>query len=262
MVERSSVGAQDSNMAIDPRKKIVVLAEIDLIAECLMQTLGKRFPEHDIVGLIDFDNLRDGKLFDVALILLYRISSGALPDILGAIRARYPKTSIGLVVNEAGELDLSIVDFVEKGVINGVLPLNLRLDVCLAAIELLIKGGEHFPSSLLRRLSSEPHLPTGASADDAERLVGNVLTNGQRRPQGGHSDELTIREMQILDLICIGKQNKVIAARLELSENTVKVHVRNIFRKLKVRNRTEAVSRYFAPKRIADIWTNVRIADT
>lgn len=42
-----------------------------------------------------------------------------------------------------------------------------------------------------------------------------------------------------------GHAEQVIAARLGLSENTVKVHVRNIFKKMNVRNRTEAASRYF-----------------
>lgn len=56
---------------------------------------------------------------------------------------------------------------------------------------------------------------------------------------------LTTREVQILDLLCKGTQNKIIADRLHLSENTVKVHVRNIYKKMNVRNRTEAASRFF-----------------
>jgi len=51
--------------------------------------------------------------------------------------------------------------------------------------------------------------------------------------------------VQILDLICKGTQNKIIADKLHLSENTVKVHVRNIYKKMNVRNRTEAASRFF-----------------
>ena len=60
-----------------------------------------------------------------------------------------------------------------------------------------------------------------------------------------HRYRLIHRWRQILDLICKGTQNKIIADRLGLSENTVKVHVRNIYKKMNVRNRTEAASRYF-----------------
>jgi DNA-binding NarL/FixJ family response regulator len=41
-------------------------------------------------------------------------------------------------------------------------------------------------------------------------------------------------------------QNKVIAAALKLSENTVKIHLHNIIRKLGAHNRTEAAAMYFA----------------
>jgi DNA-binding NarL/FixJ family response regulator len=53
---------------------------------------------------------------------------------------------------------------------------------------------------------------------------------------------LTEREMLILELLKKGKQNKVIAYELGLSESTVKVHIRHILDKLRARNRTEAVS--------------------
>jgi len=52
--------------------------------------------------------------------------------------------------------------------------------------------------------------------------------------------ELTDREMQILNLIAEGYSNKEIADKLFLSEKTVKNHVYNIFRKLDVKDRTQA----------------------
>jgi len=52
--------------------------------------------------------------------------------------------------------------------------------------------------------------------------------------------ELTDREMQILSLIAEGYSNKEIADKLFLSEKTVKNHVYNIFRKLDVKDRTQA----------------------
>ena len=55
-------------------------------------------------------------------------------------------------------------------------------------------------------------------------------------------DPLTAREIQILDCIAAGAANKVIARRLSLSEDTVKTHVRSIFSKLDVGDRTQAVT--------------------
>ncbi len=57
-------------------------------------------------------------------------------------------------------------------------------------------------------------------------------------------NDLTEREEAILALIAEGKSNAQIAALLHLSENTVKFHVKNIFSKLGVTNRTEAAARY------------------
>jgi LuxR family maltose regulon positive regulatory protein len=56
-------------------------------------------------------------------------------------------------------------------------------------------------------------------------------------------EKLSKRETEVLVLIADGLTNQEIAARLFLSLNTVKVHTRNIFQKLSVTNRTEAVAR-------------------
>jgi two-component system nitrate/nitrite response regulator NarL len=51
---------------------------------------------------------------------------------------------------------------------------------------------------------------------------------------------LTEREQQILDLIAVGLSNKVIASELEISEGTVKVHVKHLLKKLRLHSRVEA----------------------
>jgi DNA-binding NarL/FixJ family response regulator len=56
-------------------------------------------------------------------------------------------------------------------------------------------------------------------------------------------EELTEREAEVLQLLAQGLANKQIAARLGISEHTVKFHVSAIYTKLGVTNRTEAVSR-------------------
>ena len=61
---------------------------------------------------------------------------------------------------------------------------------------------------------------------------------------GVESDILTQRQQQILSLISEGLQNKTIADKLNVSENTVKRHVYNICEKLNAKNRVEAVKNF------------------
>ena len=49
----------------------------------------------------------------------------------------------------------------------------------------------------------------------------------------------TRREREVIELVGRGLQNRVIASELNISENTVRVHTRNIMRKYKLRNRTQ-----------------------
>lgn len=58
------------------------------------------------------------------------------------------------------------------------------------------------------------------------------------------AEQLTRRELQVLNLLAAGKTNAHIAARLFISEGTVKSHIRHILAKLGAANRTEAVARY------------------
>jgi DNA-binding NarL/FixJ family response regulator len=58
------------------------------------------------------------------------------------------------------------------------------------------------------------------------------------------TDQLTDREEEVLALLAQGSSNSQIAAALSLSESTVKFHLRNLYLKLNVTNRTEAAARY------------------
>ena len=62
-----------------------------------------------------------------------------------------------------------------------------------------------------------------------------------RRPEGAAGVELTPREQEVLGLLAEGLSNKLIAARLGISEHTAKFHVNALLDKLSAETRTEAV---------------------
>jgi DNA-binding NarL/FixJ family response regulator len=68
----------------------------------------------------------------------------------------------------------------------------------------------------------------------------SLLAEGKGRKPGRLEHDLTDREVTVLRIVAEGKTNKEIANDLDLSEKTVKNHVRNIFHKLHVYDRTQA----------------------
>lgn len=70
-----------------------------------------------------------------------------------------------------------------------------------------------------------------------------ILTPRTRQPGERLDEALTPREIEVLNLLAEGLPNKAIAARLGISDQTVKFHVSSICGKLPARNRTDAVRR-------------------
>jgi DNA-binding NarL/FixJ family response regulator len=76
------------------------------------------------------------------------------------------------------------------------------------------------------------------------QLAGRLLSRFGRQGRGGYLYEaLTTREQEVLQLLARGLRNKEIAARLYVSERTVNFHLANIYHKLNVSGRTEALSK-------------------
>lgn len=71
------------------------------------------------------------------------------------------------------------------------------------------------------------------------------LRSQRQRPAGPSLEDLSEREVDVLALVAEGLTNMLIAQRLNVSENTVKFHLQNIYQKLGVNNRTEAASVYY-----------------
>ncbi len=221
---------------------LLIIADPDLFSECLVEALGKKFPTFAVVSLASSATIDEDYGANVRLVLPYRMTGAKLDAVLSAIREKHPDAPIALVVETIDKFEEPLKQLVGMRIIDGVLPLNLRLDVFMAAVDLLMKGGEHFPAALLGKLTPYSAAVNGKSVQESAVVASRADALAASRSEMA---TLTTREVQILDLLCKGTQNKIIADRLHLSENTVKVHVRNIYKKMNVRNRTEAASRFF-----------------
>lgn len=91
---------------------------------------------------------------------------------------------------------------------------------------------------LLESISRGEAPLSGAIAAKILKEFSNPGSNNQQETQ--IVEELTAREVDILELVVEGLTNKGIADRLVISENTVKIHLRNILDKLHLQNRIQA----------------------
>jgi len=77
----------------------------------------------------------------------------------------------------------------------------------------------------------------------AARIIGELARPPAAASAAADPDHLTEREVEVLELVTAGLRNKEIAARLGISENTAKFHLRNILEKLHAGSRTELAAR-------------------
>ena len=84
----------------------------------------------------------------------------------------------------------------------------------------------------------EAHAGGAPMTSNIARMVVNSFNNF-RKP----SPELTRREREVLEQLCQGKSYKMIADALFISEDTVRHHLKNIYKKLQVNSKSEAVIR-------------------
>ncbi len=122
-----------------------------------------------------------------------------------------------VVMSDSDDPEL-MMTVMEKGT-NGFMPADISLEVAAHALRLVAAGGQYYPAESLlaaRKLMAERH----ASAPGPKGLF-------------------TRRQVAVIDALRKGKANKIIAYELNMCESTVKVHVRNIMKKLNAKNRTE-----------------------
>ena len=173
----------------------------------------------------------DPEVFLPRLILLDAFAFRNVANVISQCRERYPSAPIALMVESGWNEDPALRAVVAERAIQGLVPFNLQINVWLATIWLLLNGGEYFPSVVSPRSAARGFLTRRSQHSGSDRQT-----------ESDAAGVLSSREAEVLELMSDGLQNKIIAAKMELSEHTVKVHVHNIIRKLKVHNRTQAAA--------------------
>lgn len=196
-----------------------------LIATCVAEI---RIECHDSVESVVPGSARLGLLaFDPSA-----CSREALSARIEALRARCGGAPIGVMIRD--DRAHSAAGLGALGVA-GVVSLASGAEVAAAAVRLMAVGGYCLPPEALPA-AARP-IPR-ANAEEAATEPMAEEANAADERVSVH-DELTARERDVLRSLRSGHQNKIIAYELGISESTVKVHLRNIMKKLNASNRTQ-----------------------
>lgn len=138
-----------------------------------------------------------------------------------ALRQAYTDQPIIILSDTPQAMQTSLVrDALRAGARGVISTRTIEMATVSAAIRYVVAGGIVVPLDII--LSESPP----------------VYESFQRLPK---QIDLTSRQINVLARLRQGKANKIIAHELQMSESTVKVHVRNIMRKMGATNRTQAV---------------------
>jgi DNA-binding NarL/FixJ family response regulator len=158
----------------------------------------------------------------VGLVVL-NIGSESVEDLapstsLAALQRLVPEAPV-VIISDRTDADESLKVF--RAGARGHLPTTMLPELAIKALSLILAGGAVFPpAALFDRIKGD-----GPSSRPRGRMIVKTLT---------------IRQSEILELLHHGLPNKLIACQLNVRESTIKVHVRALFKRLGVRNRTEA----------------------
>jgi two-component system NarL family response regulator len=195
------------------RKIRILVAEDHLIARVGVTGIINMQPDMTVVAeaingrqAVDLfrQHVPDVALLDIRMPKMSGIEAAV------AIRCEFGNARLIALTSYGGEEDIRRA--VDAGVL-GFLTKDVLHDELIRTIRAVNAGRSHIPPKLAAKLATQ-----------------------QERPQ------LSPREVEVLELIVSGRSNKQIAYDLNISEETAKNHVRHIFGKLKVQDRTQAAT--------------------
>jgi DNA-binding NarL/FixJ family response regulator len=242
----------------DETAKDIVLVVDDevLVRECLIEAMKSAFSHTLILGAGSIAELSHPPGMEVALVIFKVKSQPVLRERMAydirTMAEYFPQASVVVIASSDDPADIEIA--IASGA-QGVIPISASLKLAIAAVQLVMAGDNYFP----RQINEGFQLREGMARSPYLAELRSALLISQERLQQsrdlpeedaitgpsavGLSTILTAREVEVLAALQKGYPNKWIAHHLNLSENTVKAHIRRIMRKLHATNRTEAVIR-------------------
>jgi DNA-binding NarL/FixJ family response regulator len=219
IAERPAMASVDAIPSVD-KATIVVIDQRVLVRECLVRCLRMTSEKHVVLAFSTLAEWQDVERNYPPAALIMSCSQGRSP---GDFESRHNLPFVAhdgtvvpvVIISDKEDAD-DVLAALESGA-RGYIPTSLTLDVAVGAVQFVEAGGTFVPASSL-------------SSRARERPLGRGV------PVAGL---FTARQSAVLECLRKGKANKQIAYELNMREGTVKVHVRNIMKKLKARNRTE-----------------------
>jgi two-component system nitrate/nitrite response regulator NarL len=166
---------------------------------------------------------------DTALVIIeVSQNTGRVLEVVRQVRERSLETRI---VALADQFDLGFVQTAHEAGVTGFCLTASGPDVLIKSLELVMLGESVLPFEVLRSLmdAAPPKQDTPLQDSRAEPTLPDLNTC-----------KLSAREAQVLSYLREGTPNKIIARQFDVTEATVKVHVKSILRKIGVANRTQA----------------------
>jgi two-component system, NarL family, nitrate/nitrite response regulator NarL len=149
-------------------------------------------------------------------------------EVVRQVRERSPETRI---VALADQFDLGFVRVAHEVGVNGFCLTASGPEVLIKSLELVLLGESVLPFEVLRSIM-----------DAAPQKRDQPLQDNTAEPKLSDlkTCKLSAREAEVLSYLREGTPNKIIARQFDVTEATVKVHVKAILRKIGVANRTQA----------------------
>lgn len=230
---------------------ILIADDHSLVRELFATVLEARFPDGRVDQAANREEtqsrLESGIAYDVLLLDLHMPGMRGVECAVDIARA-YPQSRTIVLT---GVEEASVALHALRCGLKGFVPKSLGVDAAVSAVRLVLAGETYVPSLILdgmvhgtKHVGAMPMenrtLPASAN-DFAEEADGSGSDDSSL-------DDLTDRETAVLVAISEGKSNKEIARDFDIAEITVKVHAQGVFRKLGVRNRTQAAAAYLSAR--------------